>query len=80
VEVSCGRKLGLLLGNTNRGNGSSTTTEQKVVLLNLLASIGPTTLAKSEIGTTVLKSARSNDTLHLGLLGVLLATLLLVGA
>jgi len=80
VEVSCRRKLGLLLGNTDRGDSKSTGTEQPVVLLNLLASIGPATLAESKVSTTVLKGAGSDDTLHLGLLGVLLAALLLVGA
>jgi len=80
VKVGCRRKVRLLLCNTDGSDGSSTTTEEEVVLLNLLASGGPATLAESKVGTTVLKSAGGHDTLHLGLLGVLLATLLLVGA
>jgi len=79
VKVGCRRKLFLLLGNTDRDDSSSTTTEELVVLLHLLASICPTTLAKSKVCTTVLKSTGSNNTLNLRLLGMLLATLLLVG-
>jgi len=80
VEVSCRRKVLLLLSNTDGSHSSSTTTKKKVVILNLLASGGPATLAESIVCTTMLKSAGSHDTLYLGLLGVLLATLLLVGA
>jgi len=80
VEVSSLGEGSSLLLNVDGSDGTSTSDDELVVLKNLLASIGPATLAESHVGTTVLKSTRGDDTLHLGLLGVLLATLLLVGA
>jgi len=79
VKVSSRRKLRSLLLDVDSSNSTSTTEEKLVVLSNLLASVGPTTLAESKVCTTVLKSTRSNKTLYLRSVSVLLATLLLVG-
>jgi len=80
VKVSGRRKMRPLLLDVDSSNSTSTTKDELVVLSNLFASIGPTTLAESKVSTTVLEGTRSNQTLHLRLLGVLLTALLLVGA